>query len=84
MKNSTGTASSSTSNSGTVTKEKAKSIALKDAGLSAKDVYFTKAEVDYDDSIKIYEIEFVTKTKEYEYEINAKTGKILEKSVERL
>ena len=66
-----------------VSLEKAKNIALKDAGVTASNARFTKAETDYDDGIKVYEIEFVTSTKEYEYEINAKTGKIIEKSIER-
>ncbi|EJP26125.1 peptidase propeptide and YpeB domain protein [Peptostreptococcaceae bacterium AS15] len=60
--------------------EKAKSIALKDAGIS--NVKFTKAKVDYENGVKVYDIEFRKGNKEYEYEIDAKTGKIRERSVE--
>lgn len=62
--------------------DKAKSIALNNAGLSASSVTFTKAKLDREDGIRVYEIEFYTDTKEYDYEINAKTGKILDKDVE--
>ena len=64
--------------------DKAKSIALSNAGLSASSVTFTKAKLDREDGIRVYEIEFYTDTKEYDYEINAKTGKILDKDVEYL
>lgn len=62
--------------------DKAKSIALNDAGVSASSVTFTKAKLDRDDGTKVYEIEFFTNEKEYEYEINATTGKIVDKDVE--
>ncbi len=64
--------------------DKAKSIALNNAGLSASSVTFTKAKLDREDGVRVYEIEFCTNAKEYEYEINAKTGKILDKDVEEL
>ncbi len=57
--------------------EKAKSIALKHAGLSASEVRFEKAETERDDGIVKYEIEFSKGTAEYDYEIHAETGKIL-------
>ena len=53
--------------------EKAKSIALKDAGVS--NVKFTKAKVDYENGIKVYDIEFRKGNKEYDYEMEAATGK---------
>ena len=62
--------------------DKAKSIALKDAGLSASSVTFTKAKLDRDDGLRVYEIEFFTSSKEYEYEINAATGKIIDKDID--
>ena len=64
--------------------DNAKSIALNNAGLAASSVTFTKAKLDRENGIRVYEIEFYTSTKEYEYEINAKTGKILDKDVEEL
>ena len=60
--------------------EKAKSIALKDAGVS--NVKFTKAKVDYENGIKVYDIEFRKGNKEYDYEIGAATGKIRERNVD--
>jgi len=60
--------------------EKAKSIALKDAGVS--NVKFTKAKVDYENGIKVYDIEFCKGNKEYDYEIEAATGKIRERNVD--
>lgn len=62
--------------------DKAKTIALKDAGLSASSVTFTKAKLDRDDGLRVYEIEFFTSSKEYEYEINAATGKIIDKDID--
>lgn len=57
--------------------KKAKSIALKHANLKSSDVTFTKAKLDKDDGLTIYEIKFTKGNDEYEYEINAKTGKIV-------
>ncbi len=62
-----------------ITLEAAQSAALADAGLSAADVTFTKGELDYDDGVLIYEIEFCCSGTEYEYEINAKTGAVCKK-----
>lgn len=62
--------------------QKAKEIALKDAGLNAKDVWFEKAKLDYDDGRKIYDVEFSYDYTEYDYEIDAKTGVIVEKNVD--
>ena len=71
-----------TSSSTYIGKTKAKSIALKDAGVSASSATFTKTKLDYEDGIRVYEIEFYTNSAEYEYEINAKTGKIRDMDVE--
>lgn len=71
-----------TSSSTYIGKAKAKSIALKDAGVSASSATFTKTKLDYEDGIRVYEIEFYTNSAEYEYEINARTGKIRDVDVE--
>lgn len=60
----------------------AKNTALSDAGLSAADVTYTKDRLDYDDGISVYEIEFYTANQSYDYEIDATTGAIREKSIE--
>ena len=62
--------------------EGARDAALKDAGLNATDVRFTKTKTDREDGRQVYEIEFVKDNVEYEYEIDAETGEILEKSRE--
>ncbi len=58
--------------------EKAKSIALKNAGLTAGKVTFTKAKQEKDDGIVKYDIEFRSGNTEYDYEIHAVSGKILD------
>lgn len=60
----------------------AKEKALADADLTASSVTFTKTKLDKDDGIAVYEIEFYTTTHEYEYEIDATSGIIHDKSVE--
>lgn len=65
-------------NPGLITLEKGKAIALKHAGLQASQVQFTKAKLEKDDGRQIYDIEFRAGYAEYDYEIDAKTGKILD------
>ncbi|MFC4805402.1 PepSY domain-containing protein [Filifactor villosus] len=62
--------------------DKAKNIALRDAGLSASQVQFVKAQAEMEDGKKVYDIEFYHKNKEYDYEIDAATGRILEKDTD--
>ena len=61
--------------------ERAKQIALSHAGLSQGSVSFVKAELDHEDGVKVYDIEFYSGNVEYDYEINAATGAII--SVDR-
>lgn len=77
-----GTQSNASSGTSQIGVEAAKNKALADAGLSASAVTFTKARLDYDDRIAVYDVEFYTSTHEYEYEINASTGAVHDKSVE--
>ncbi|MCM1327832.1 MAG: PepSY domain-containing protein [Ruminococcus sp.] len=67
---------------GEITLDEAKAIALEYAGLTAADVKFTKAELDYDDGRAEYEIEFRYGRKEYEFTIDVSTGKILEVDID--
>lgn len=64
--------------------EKAKSIALGRAGLSASQVRFTKAKLDYDDGRWEYELEFVSGTMEYELTIDAYSGAVLDYEAESI
>ena len=57
--------------------ERAKEIALKDAGLSASQVSFVRAGLDWDNGRMEYEVEFWKDNVEYDYEIDAATGKIV-------
>ena len=66
-----------------ITLDQAKKVALDDAKLTASDVTFTKAKLDYDDGRAVYDIEFYSGVKEYDYEIDAATGRILEKDIDR-
>lgn len=78
---SSGTASQSGGSSqGTnyISADKAQSIALQHAGVSASDATFRKAHLDRDDGIYVYELEFVSGDLEYDYEIHATTGAILD------
>lgn len=76
--NNTNTKSASSAK-GSIGSEKAKAIALKDAGLKASNVAFVKVQLDYDDGRQIYDVEFYSNGREYDYEIDAVSGKILEK-----
>ncbi len=67
-----------------ITKAKAKTAALKHAGLAANKVTFTEVKLDKDDGVYVYDIEFRTKTKKYEYEINAANGTVREVEVKTI
>ncbi len=63
--------------------DEAKAAALKKAGLSASDVVFSKAKLERDDGRLIYDVEFYVRGQsEYEYEIDAYEGTILEEEIE--
>ena len=61
---------------------KAKSIALNHAGVDANTVYDMNIELDVEDGTSIYEVEFKSGNREYEYEIDAATGAILQHEAE--
>ncbi len=70
-------ATTNTETSSFIGEARAKKIALEKAGLSEKDVMFTKVELDRDDGMWEYEVEFRKGQTEYEAEISATDGKIL-------
>ena len=61
-----------------VTLEEAKQIALDHAGVAAEDAVFTKAHADEENGRPAYEIEFVVNGMEYEFDIDAASGAILD------
>ena len=63
--------------------EKAKEIALANAGVKQADAVFRKAYYDSDDLVAHFDIKFVAGGYEYEYEIKAADGKVLEKDIEK-
>lgn len=67
-----------------LTVEDAKAVALAKAQVEATDVFITQQSEDWDDGQRIYEIEFISGDKEYEYEIDAETGDILKESTQVL
>ena len=67
---------------GLITAEKAQEIAYADAGVKSSQAELKKCKLDEDDGEWLYEVEFRSGKNEYEYEINAKTGKILSRDME--
>ena len=63
-----------------ISSEKAKQIALSHAGVGSAN--FTKVQLDTEDGIRVYEIEFKVGNVEYEYDIDASTGAIVSSSSE--
>ena len=68
--------------SGDIGYAKAKSVALNHAGVSEGKAYDMDIELDDEDGILVYEIEFKSGGMEYSYEINAATGAILKHEAE--
>ena len=74
----TETGSGTSLQDGYIGEEKAKQIALADAGLTAADCTELKCELDLDDANVHYDVDFKSGGKEYDYDIYATTGAILE------
>ena len=70
-------------NNDTVGAEFAKQKALENAGVKAEDAVFVKAEYDFDERVPHYDVEFHANGYEYEYEVRASDGAVLNKDVER-
>lgn len=76
--NDTRTVSLGSSATNLISPETAKSIALAHAGLQNNQVTFLYAHLEWEDGIQVYDVEFYTKDfREYDYEIDARTGTIL-------
>ena len=63
-----------------ISADRAKQIALSHAGVSGAS--FTKVELDTDDGVRVYEIEFKVGNVEYDYDIDATSGAIISSSSE--
>lgn len=62
--------------------ERAQQIALSDARLAENQVSKLKVSLKLDDGVWYYDVEFRTIALEYEYEIEAYTGAILDKDID--
>ena len=60
-----------------ITEAEAQAIALEHAGLTEADISRLEVRKDFDDGRQEYDVEFHADRLEYEYEIDAVTGKIL-------
>jgi uncharacterized membrane protein YkoI len=80
-KNQNNTTASKPTTNAKITKDEAKKIAFKDAGVKENEIYDFEIELDRDNGVLHYDISFEKDGKDYDYEINAKTGKII--SVEK-
>ena len=65
------------SDRGYIGKDRAKAIALESAGLEEAQVSRLEVEIDYENGVMVYEVEFTAGGTEYEYEVNALTGDIV-------
>ena len=68
--------------SGDIGHAKAKAIALNHAGVSESKAYDMEIELDEEDGMLVYEVEFKSGGMEYSYEINAATGAIVKQEAE--
>ncbi len=71
-----------TESSGLITRSQAEEIAFQHAGVSRGQVHDLETELEYDDGIKYYEVEFEVGDTEYDYEIDAYTGSILDYEID--
>lgn len=65
-------------NSAAITLDAAKAKALEKAGIAENNATFTDAHLEYDDGRQVYQIDFVSGNMEYEFEIDAVNGSIIE------
>lgn len=76
------TASGSASSSAYIGEERALEMALTHAGVARDSLTKYENKLDYDDGNMVYEIEFSSNSIEYEYEIDAVTGDIMQHEME--
>ena len=67
-----------------INEKEIKKIVLEHAGVEEKNIQFFNCKFEIDDMIPLYEIEFMTKDNiEYDYEVDAKTGEVLQFEFEK-
>ena len=66
-----------------LTRDEAISIALKNAGLTREEIQDLDVELDRDDGVLHYDVDFEAGGYDYEYEIHATSGNILRSQKER-
>lgn len=71
------TQSGAASDKAYISQEEALAVVYGHAGVAAGDVLESEIELDSDDHIMIYKVEFETGVKKYEYKINATTGAVV-------
>ena len=64
-------------NASIITEQQAQQAALQHAGIAEKDAIFIKTGLDVDDGRLIWEVEFFSGMKEYDYDIDAQSGAVL-------
>ena len=69
--------SSSQTDSAAISEDEAKQAAFDHAGVSEADVTGLRIRLDYDDGRQVYDVEFYSGSKEYDYEISASDGSVL-------
>lgn len=57
--------------------EKAKEIALAQAGINSSQAKFTEKDFDFEKNVPVYDLEFIANNIKYEYNIDAITGKVV-------
>lgn len=63
--------------------KRAQQIALADAGFAAEEVTFEKSSLDHEKGRVVYEVEFKVGMTEYEYDIDANDGSIVDKDIDK-
>ncbi len=71
-------------NQGLITAAAAKKLALDHAGIAPQNATFIKAALDEEDGNLVYEVEFISGNIEYEYNIHAATGQIVDMDTDSL
>lgn len=67
-----------------ISADEARSIAFSHAKVADSDVRFYKSKLEWDHGRQVYNIEFISGAKEYEYEVDADSGEIIKWEVESI